>query len=67
LAKIAKISLDPKREDILDEIFTFNIAGCYTDAKQEFYKKYNKKEYDQKYLKITEGTLLWLKEEFLKK
>jgi len=48
-------------------IFTFNIAGRYADAKFEFYKKYNKKEYAQKYLKITKDLLLWLKKEFHKK
>ena len=67
LAEIAKIDLNSQQMEYLDKIFTFNIAGRYADAKFEFYKKYNKKEYAQKYLKITENLLLWLKKEFQKK
>jgi len=67
LAEIAKIDLDIQQRKYLDKIFTFNIAGRYADAKFEFYKKYNKKEYVQRYLKITENLLLWLKKEFQKK
>lgn len=67
LAKIAKINLKPEQEQILDIIFSFNIAGRYADLKFEFYKKYNKKGYAQKYLKITKDLLLWLKKEFQKK
>jgi len=67
LAEIAKIELTKDREEILEEIFTFNIAGRYADEKFEFYKKYNNKEYAEKYLKITEELLLWLKKEFQKK
>lgn len=44
-----------------------NIAGRYADTKLKFYQKYNKKDYAQKYLKITEDLLLWLKKEFQKK
>jgi len=67
LAEIAKIDLGVQQRKYLDKIFTFNIAGRYADAKFEFYKKYNKKEYAQNYLKITEDLLLWLKKEFPKK
>jgi len=67
LAEIANLKLNLKQEQSLEVIFTFNIAGRYADAKFEFYKKYNKKEYAQKYLKITKDLLLWLKKEFHKK
>lgn len=67
LAEIAKIKLTKDREEILEKIFTFNITGRYADEKFEFYRKYNDKEFAEKYLKITEELLLWLKEEFQKK
>lgn len=67
LAEFAKIKLTSKQKQILDKISTFNIAGRYADEKFEFYKKYNRKEYAQKYLKITEDLILWLKKEFQKK
>lgn len=67
LAEFGKIELSSEQKEILDKIFTFNIAGRYADAKLEFYKKYNKKQYAQKYLKITKDLLLWLKKEFQKK
>lgn len=67
LAKIASLELNTKQKEHLDEIFTFNIAGRYVDTKLKFYQKYNKKDYAQKYLKITEDLLLWLKKEFQKK
>ena len=67
LAELGEIKLTLEQKKILDEIFTFNIAGRYKDAKLEFYKKYNKKEYAQKYLAITKNLLLWLKKEFQKK
>ena len=66
LAEFAKIDLNSQQKKCLDQIFTFNIAGRYADAKFEFYKKYNKKEYAQRYLKITKSLLLWLKKEFQK-
>jgi HEPN domain-containing protein len=67
LAEIGEIKLDLDRKDILNKISTFNIAGRYAHAKLEFHKKYNKKEYAQKYLEITKNLLLWLKKEFQKK
>ena len=67
LAEIANIDLSLRQKKILDKIFTFNIAGRYIDVKFAFYKKYNKKEYAQKYLKITKDLLLWLQKEFQKK
>lgn len=66
LADIAKIELDSQQEKQLDKIFTFNIVGRYADVKFEFYKKYNKKEYAQRYLEITKNLSLWLKKEFQK-
>ena len=67
LAKMADLDLDSKQKQYLEIISTFNIAGRYADAKMEFYRKYNRKEYSQKYLKITQNLLLWLKKEFQKK
>lgn len=61
LAEIAEIKLDIKQKLILDKISTFNIAGRYADKKFEFYKKYNNKEYAQKYFLITKKLFLWLK------
>lgn len=61
LAEIAGIKLNIEQKRILDKISTFNIAGRYADGKFEFYKKYNKKEYAQKYLLITKKFFLWLK------
>jgi len=67
LAEISKIKLDSDKKGFLDKISTFNIAGRYAEEKFEFYKKYNKKEYAEKYLKITKELLVWLKKEYLKK
>ena len=67
LAKIADLKPNLKQKRDLEKIFTFNIAGRYADAKLDFYKKYNKKEHAQKYLKITEDLIIWLKKEFQKK
>ena len=67
LAEVADLDLSSKQKENLDIIFTFNIAGRYTDEKIEFYKRYNKKEYAQKYLKITNDLLQWLKKRFQKK
>ncbi len=67
LARIAGLDLSPSQKKVLDKIFSFNIVGRYAGAKLEFYKKYNKKEYAQKYLKITQDLLLWLKKESPKK
>lgn len=67
LAEIANLDLSSKQKENLEIVSTFNIAGRYADEKIKFYKKYNKKEYAQKYLKITNDLLLWLKKEFQKK
>lgn len=67
LAEIANLDLNSGQKQFLDKIFTFNIAGRYADVKLKFYQKYNRKEYAQKYLKITKNLLLWLKKEFQKK
>ena len=67
LAEIAKIDSTLSQKQILDKISTFNIASRYADKKYEFYKRYNRKEYAQKYLKITKNLILWLKKEFQKK
>lgn len=63
LAETAKLKLNPEQEAELDDIFTFNIAGRYAGEKSEFYKKYNKKDYANKYLKIAKKLYLWLKKE----
>ena len=67
LSRIASLNLDSEQEQLLEIISTFNIAGRYANVKFEFYKKYNKKEYAQKYLKITKDLLSWLKKQFQKK
>lgn len=67
LAEIAKLKLSSDQEMRLDEISTFNIAGRYASEKFEFYKKYNKRNYAEKYLKETNKLYLWLEKEFLKK
>lgn len=67
LAEFAKIRLTEEQKQILDKISTFNIAGRYGDEKFQFYKRYNRKEYAQKYLKITEELILWLRREFQKR
>ena len=67
LAEVAKLKLDKRQKKLLDKISTFNIAGRYADAKFEFYKKYNKKDFVQKHLKATKDLILWLKKEFQKK
>ena len=67
LAEIAKLDLTEEKEEDLNKIFTFNIAGRYANEKIEFYKKHNKREYAKKYLQITKDLILWLKKEFQKK
>lgn len=67
LAEIAKLKLNTEQKQVLDKISTFNIAGRYADEKFEFYKRYNKRESAQKYLKITQSLFLWLKKELQKK
>jgi len=67
LAEIAGIVLNSEQKEILDIIFTFNISGRYANEKEEFYKEYDKKPAAEKYLKITEKLILWLKKEFPKK
>ncbi|MDP2909886.1 MAG: HEPN domain-containing protein [bacterium] len=66
LAEIGNVSLNKSKEQTLDKISTFNIAGRYADAKFKFYQKYNKKETAIKYLNITENLIVWLKIEFRK-
>lgn len=61
LSEIAGIELNNFQKQTLDKISTFNIAGRYASDKFEFYKKYNKKEFVEKYLSITEKLFLWLK------
>lgn len=67
LAKLTGLDLAKERQEVLDEISIFNIAGRYAEEKLKFYKKYNNKKIAAKYLEITKGLLLWLKKEFQKK
>ena len=67
LAEIAGLDLNSKQKENLEIVSTFNIAGRYADEKIKFYKRYNRKEYAQKYLKITNDLLQWLKKRFQKK
>ncbi len=66
LAEISGIKLDLEKEQILDKISTFNIAGRYADAKFKFYQEYNRETIAKEYLKITQGLILWLKKGFPK-
>lgn len=67
LAEIANLDLNSEQKQFLDKVFAFNIAGRYADVKFKFYQKYNKREYAQKYFKITQNLIIWLKKEFQKK
>lgn len=67
LAELAKVHLTEKQKQILDMISTFNIAGRYSDEKLQFYKRYNKRNFAQRYLRTTEELISWLRKEFLKK
>ena len=67
LADIGGVSANQKIKEFLDTASTFNIAGRYSNEKLEFYKKFNKKEKAEVYLKKTKKFALWLEEEFLKK
>jgi len=67
LAELAGLDLDKKRQEVLDEISIFNIAGRYAEEKLKFYKKYNNRKIAAKYLGITKDLVIWLKKEFQKK
>ncbi|MEA3452778.1 MAG: HEPN domain-containing protein [Patescibacteria group bacterium] len=67
LAELAGVNLTKEQQMALDKIFTFNIAGRYSEEKFEFYQKYNNKAVAAEYLEITKNLLLWLKKEFQKK
>ena len=67
LAGLSGLILSQAKADALDEIATFNIAGRYVEDKLEFYKKYNRKDFSEKYLTKTENLILWLKKEFQNK
>lgn len=66
LAKIAKVELSEEQNNQLGILTTFNIAGRYSDAKHDFYKKCTK-DYTKKYLEITRKLFVWLKKEYQKK
>ncbi|MFH1889967.1 MAG: HEPN domain-containing protein [Candidatus Kuenenbacteria bacterium] len=66
LAQLAKIEFTKKQGDQLKIITTFNIAGRYSDAKYDFYKKCTR-SYTQEYLKTSKEIFLWLKKEYQKK
>jgi len=67
LAELAGLELSKERQEVLDEISIFNVAGRYSEEKLKFYKKYNNKKIAAKYLGVTKDLLIWLKKEFQKK
>lgn len=66
LAKLADLILSETQIQILRIITKFNVAGRYSDIKYAFYKKCTK-GYTQKYLRISQKIILWLKREYQKK
>lgn len=66
LAELATLKLTDTQIENLKTITKFNIAGRYEDEKWEF-RKSATEEYAQKYLKITEELISWLKKNYLKK
>ena len=67
LAGLSGLALGKIQAEILDNISAFNISGRYVEDKFEFYKKYNRQDFAQKYLRTTESLIIWLKQEFQKK
>ena len=63
LSKLAKLEVSKEKEDKLKIITTFNVAGRYSDAKYDFYKKCTR-SYTQKHLEISKQMFLWLKKEY---
>ena len=53
LADIGNVYLDQKVKEFLDIVSAFNVAGRYSNEKFEFYKKFNKKEKAESYLRPT--------------
>lgn len=66
LASIANVALTDEQKNHFTIITNFNQAGRYDDEKLAFYKRCNK-PYTEKYLKISNDLLLWLKERYPKK
>lgn len=64
LAEIAGLSFDERRAAELDQLSTFNIAGRYADEKLDFYQRYNRKAYAERYLVLTAAIIVWLNGEF---
>jgi HEPN domain-containing protein len=62
LAEIAEIKFDTTKKKSLEDMFSFNVAGRYEDAKLDFHKKYNNREIVKKWISNTEDLLTWLKE-----
>lgn len=60
LAADAGLEVAEDRARELDEIFKFNIAGRYADAKLDFYRRYNRKAYTERYLAIAQSIIVWL-------
>ncbi|MFH1099197.1 MAG: HEPN domain-containing protein [Candidatus Uhrbacteria bacterium] len=64
LAALARVTVSKDRAQELDEIFTFNIAGRYADAKLDFYRQHNRKAHAERFFVITERIIVWLNDEF---
>lgn len=62
LAEGSNLNVTEKQKTVLDTITDFNLHTRYADWKKEFYAKYDKKEYADKYLQTTKELLSWLHE-----
>jgi len=66
LAEMAELPINESQIASLKTITRFNISGRYDNEKRTF-RKLATKEYAQEYFNITQGLILWLKNNYLKK
>jgi len=66
LVEAADVEADETKNTLLQEMFTFNIAGRYEDVKLAFHKKYNNREIAERWTGHTKDVLQWLNEKFQK-
>jgi len=67
LVEIGGVEIGEERGKILEEMFTFHIAGRYAPEKLEFYQKYNNQGIAKEWVQHTENLLIWLQAEYQKK
>ena len=60
LAQKARLSMDERKEDLLDLISTFNLNARYPDYKQAFYKKCTNEYTKERAVEMKE-VIAWLK------